>query len=1193
MTGWEIIGIDNQAGCIEKCQSFLPQHQFIQHDILQAAPALLTKTAAVVFVSHFYCSPAQAASFVQNLKDYQASDNSLVIFVNGCEGTDADELCHKLPFLRGKPSSQMSEEFQKALNQFGYNCISFVREAKVFFPPLTTEIEETLLTIQRSDYENPYLGIDENTKVFKGLMEFIASFPLEAMTTEQISAYLEALKNTFAKNHGNFLKICNKMVIAHPKKADAAFKAAFEQAQTEEASGYELELIDEKVAQGFFKEAKDMLGRRIQKTKENALFVHLGEICLQEGQYPEAAVVFWYAKRLGLQVDGKIEQVEKELLFKHHSQVGEYRGLGQANLDRKQLEAFRQKINEEYQLLATQPFGLEKAEGLRTIYSHVTQGIKAFVATLSEDVIQQLETWGHSLPCEYAIMGLGSLAREEMTPYSDLEFAILVASEEEGVKNYFRLFTYLLHLRVINLGETILPALDMSALNWLYDDLTPRGISFDGSMPTACKTPLGKQKGRLGDFELIHTPTKMSELQQIQENDPLKRLWVLKRYHLPTILSASTYIVGSPQGQTLVEEYQAQVRTFLSLGEGKKRALDLIEDDLSRFKPQLTEQENGKHYNVKKDLYRLPNTMFDGLANYFNLVSTSTWERIEELEKRNLLCPEGANNLKLLTMGAQELRLATYLKHDRQKEHLDLDEHKENLHKIYYISLAFTKVMEQFCNLLKENQNPENLLSTSTFKDKSAYHSGLIHMRHLDYLLAEQAFEEDVSEQEYYKIRADLKVILGKYTQAIESYQKALALSETPELWKKLGKAYQNQALYPQAEEAFLQGLACIHASYQRYLKEEVLLEANTFDGWSKIARCYIQERKLYLTTPLAKPSVAKIDQVFLEFEKIYLALAELYKITAHYSQARAALNMCKKLAYERTKMLEKDPEYQVIVDLDLAELYKVEASIAKDLDSQFEKGENLIQQAKHILIAYYKREDHPKVFECEMLLNLPLGKSLEILQLMQKLFGDGHPNLATIYHSIGFVLHHQGKYEEALQNYTQALEMRKKLFGEDHLDVAASYNDIGLVLHHQGKYKEASQHYAQALKIGEKLLGEKHPHVATSYCNIGSVLHHQGKYEEALQHYTQALEMGKKLLGEEHPAVTTTYGNIGLVLHHQGKYEEASQHYTQALEMEKKLLGEEHVALATTYSNIGSVLNAQGKYEEALRHHTQALEIR
>ncbi|MGZ6330307.1 MAG: DUF294 nucleotidyltransferase-like domain-containing protein, partial [Parachlamydiaceae bacterium] len=395
--------------------------------------------------------------------------------------------------------------------------------------------------------------------------------------------------------------------------------------------------------------------------------------------YPEAAAIFWYAKRLGLEVNDNIEKVEKELLSKHSSQVGEYRGLEQAHLDRQQLQAFRQKINEEYQTIANQLFGLEKANSLRIIYSHVSQGIKIFVAHLSEDVIKQLRTWGHSLPCEYAIIGLGSLAREEMTPYSDFEFAILVASEEEAVKDYFRLFTYLLHLRVINLGETILPAVDMPALNWLYDDLTPRGLSFDGSMPTACKTPLGKQKGQLGDFELIHTPTKMSELQQIQENDPLKRLWVLKRYHLPTILSASTYIVGSEQGDALVEEYQAQVRTFLSLGEGKKRALDLMEDDLSRFKPQLTGQENGKHYNVKKDLYRLPNTMFDGLANYFNLVSTSTWERIEELEKRGLLCSDGANNLKLLTMGAQELRLATYLKHNRQKEHLDLDEHKENL----------------------------------------------------------------------------------------------------------------------------------------------------------------------------------------------------------------------------------------------------------------------------------------------------------------------------------------------------------------------------------------------------------------------------------------------------------------------------------------------------------------------------------
>ncbi|MGZ3634255.1 MAG: class I SAM-dependent methyltransferase [Parachlamydiaceae bacterium] len=56
MPGWEIIGIDNQAGCIEKCKALLPQQQFIVHDILQVPPSFLTKTAAAVFVSHFLCS---------------------------------------------------------------------------------------------------------------------------------------------------------------------------------------------------------------------------------------------------------------------------------------------------------------------------------------------------------------------------------------------------------------------------------------------------------------------------------------------------------------------------------------------------------------------------------------------------------------------------------------------------------------------------------------------------------------------------------------------------------------------------------------------------------------------------------------------------------------------------------------------------------------------------------------------------------------------------------------------------------------------------------------------------------------------------------------------------------------------------------------------------------------------------------
>jgi predicted nucleotidyltransferase len=144
-------------------------------------------------------------------------------------------------------------------------------------------------------------------------------------------------------------------------------------------------------------------------------------------------------------------------------------------------------------------------------------------------------------PCDYAIIALGSVARMEATPYSDLEFAILYSDPAIGDKiSYFRVLSHFLHLKVINLGETILPALGIEQLNdfqsedpvgnWFYDSATPRGISFDGAMPWASKTALGRMATKNKPaLELIRTPEEMAELQD-------EEIAVKEGYHLGKVI---------------------------------------------------------------------------------------------------------------------------------------------------------------------------------------------------------------------------------------------------------------------------------------------------------------------------------------------------------------------------------------------------------------------------------------------------------------------------------------------------------------------------------------------------------------------------------------------------------------------------------------------------------------------------------
>ena len=72
-----------------------------------------------------------------------------------------------------------------------------------------------------------------------------------------------------------------------------------------------------------------------------------------------------------------------------------------------------------------------------------------------------------SPPCKFAVVGMGSLARKKITPYSDFEHIILleIHPNHEIHLEYFRWFSVIFHAVILNLQETIIPSLHIKYLN--------------------------------------------------------------------------------------------------------------------------------------------------------------------------------------------------------------------------------------------------------------------------------------------------------------------------------------------------------------------------------------------------------------------------------------------------------------------------------------------------------------------------------------------------------------------------------------------------------------------------------------------------------------------------------------------------------------------------------------------------------
>ncbi|CAK8677687.1 unnamed protein product [Clavelina lepadiformis] len=217
-------------------------------------------------------------------------------------------------------------------------------------------------------------------------------------------------------------------------------------------------------------------------------------------------------------------------------------------------------------------------------------------------------------PCRYCVAGMGSLARKEITPYSDFEHVILLDDEllqnhdknsdqYQSALEYFRWFSILFHVIILRLGETIIPAVSVPSLNnnqmkehnWFYDAHTPSGISFDGMVLHACKFPLGRQektKNKPWTTELIKPVTKMVEY--LDADVDFKN-----GYHLGDILTKTSFVSGF---KSIYDKFSQRVTDqiqSLSMPRQHQLISKQLEEDLNNFdRKQDDMSQRPLYYNI-------------------------------------------------------------------------------------------------------------------------------------------------------------------------------------------------------------------------------------------------------------------------------------------------------------------------------------------------------------------------------------------------------------------------------------------------------------------------------------------------------------------------------------------------------------------------------------------------------------------
>lgn len=257
----------------------------------------------------------------------------------------------------------------------------------------------------------------------------------------------------------------------------------------------------------------------------------------------------------------------------------------------------------------------------------------------------------------------------------------------------------------------------------------------------------------------------------------------------------------------------------------------------------------------------------------------------------------------------------------------------------------------------------------------------------------------------------------------------------------------------------------------------------------------------------------------------------------------------------------------------------KVYLSIYVEEDYTIEELENLLRQdiafAEQVIVLNRLARLHRFTEPVK-------GMEYAAKALSLKEHTGGNLDIAESYNIIANIYFDQGKYSEALDNYSYSMEICAAF--DDYARVAHNFNDIGYVYYKQGIYELAIRNFQRAAKAF--VVEESNADLSVTYNNLGQTYAAMGNYVLAEDYFLKGLNIrndyGDSIL------IAHSYAYLGLLNQEMGNLEKALEIFDFCIGVYSRY--DDIWLLGHTYKYIGDLYSEEGFYDQALKHYNKSL---